>query len=1063
MSLCNSCVDIKNEDNFINLHLHTSYSLLDGMSKIEDVTNKVKKLGQRGFAVTEHGNVHSSVKAYLSAKEHSLKFIYGCEFYICSNRFDKDKKNKYYHLTVLAKNEQGRLNINKLVSLGYLEGFYHKPRIDFDLLSQHSDGLIIMSGCMASELQQTLAGGKIGNSDVDIVSGNIERAKEVAMKYHKVFGDDYYMEVQSHRDKRQQQLNRCIVDIAKDLGIQWVATADSHFVEEDDLELHKIFIAINRSKDSYEEDETYQDTHIQSEKEAWNLLHSLTEEERDIAIRNTSHILDKCNAHMPISAPLIPHVNVPIAHENEDEYLKHLVNVGWKERGIYKYPAEKRKEYMERVQYEFNAISKLGFSGYYLLVYKYANSVEKRGIARGSGGGSLIAYLLKIVDIDPIEHGLYFERFIDVAQLDLLESGQISRKELKIPDFDSDFGTQEREAIVQELVNEHGQSHVAALCQFGYIWDKSAVKDVGRVLGIPFDVTNQITKTMEDDTIEEALERGTLRQYEVLYPKLFEYAKKLAGLPRSYGVHPCGKVVSIDEITYYTAISEKDGEMVVHIDMKDAEALGLVKVDLLGLRTVDILWDTLHMIGKNMDYLRNFKPTKEVWDAFKNGFTDGVFQFESGGMKRTLGGMKPTSVDELSVANALYRPGSMKFIDNYVARKNGEEEFEYLHSDLEEVLKVTYAIIVFQEQLIQIGRLAGLKNPDLLRQATGKKDVKKLAKVEPELRKGLYSRGWSKEQVDELWRIMLDFAKYSFNKSHSSAYALIALYCMILKIYHPVEFTASWLNSLQGKEREKFEVAYYEAKRLGVKFTQPSFRNVHALCKVENGKINYGVSLIKHCNAQIAEDLSHLSDKHYNTFTELLIDIAEYTGINSKQLDIMIRLGYFSEFGTIKQLLYMVDMFTNSKVKYSKTHKEMTKSKRKQALIEFETNDLPDILIYDIPTRDIVIFERDHYGFIMTTFENFNNRDVILLDIDTKYTPKIVSYTLRKGTMFSFKIYKKNFYGHDNMPQFHEGDIIRIKELKQQEKKKKVDDEWVGTGEMEYILEGCKLLQSNQE
>lgn len=626
-----SCCSIKNEDRFINLHLHTAYSLLDGMSKIEDVVSKVKRLGQKGFAITEHGNIHSSVKGYKAAKENGLDFVYGCEFYITEDRFVKDKNKKYYHLTVLAKNEKGRQNINKLTSLGFLEGFYFKPRIDFNLLKEYGEGLIVMSGCMASLLQQTLAGGKIGNGDIEITSGNIERAKGVVRLYKETFGDDYYLEVQSHRDSRQQQLNRAIVDIAKELSIQWVATADSHFVDEEDLDLHRIFIGINRNKDNYESDETYQDTQIQSEVEAWNLLTSLTEEERDVAIRNTTEILNKTNVEIPLSAALIPEVKVPDGFDTQEDYLKDLCNKGWIMRKINRKGKRDIQKYRDRLHYEFEAISEMGFTGYYLLVYGYATSVKRRGIARGSGGGSLVAYLLNIVDIDPIEHGLYFERFIDVAQLQQLREGIITRKELKIPDFDLDFAPDERDVIVRNIVHDHGQEHVAAIGQFGFIWDKSAIKDIGRVLGIPFEITNQITKTMGDDTIEGALMTNPkFKAYEKEYPQLFNYAKKIAGLPRSYGKHACGKIISVDEMQYYTGVSINDGEYVLQLDMKDAEALGLVKVDVLGLRTLSVIYDTLDMIGKDVDYIRNldFEDPK-VLSIFQNGYTDGVFQFES--------------------------------------------------------------------------------------------------------------------------------------------------------------------------------------------------------------------------------------------------------------------------------------------------------------------------------------------------------------------------------------------------------------------------------------------------
>jgi DNA polymerase III subunit alpha len=427
-----SYAEPKGYDNFVNLHLHTAYSLLDGMSKPEDVIKKVATLKQTAVAVTEHGNVFSAVKIHKLAKKENIKHIYGMEAYITEDRFVKNKDKKYYHLTLLAKNEQGRLNLNKLASLGYIEGFYSKPRIDHKLLKKYSEGIIVLSGCMASELQQALAGGKIGdNEDVIITEENIANAKKIIKWYREVFGEDYYLEVQAHHDKRQQKLNRAIVDLAKEFGIDYVATTDSHFVEEDDFELHSIFIQIGQNREA---GETYNDTFIMSAKEVYDRLHSLTPEEREIAIKNSLKIADKCNVNLPLSEPIIPHVPIPDEFENEQEYLKHLINEGWKRREIHKKPKEEREKYKQRLMYEFNAISKMGFEGYFLLVHSYVNSVRRRGIARGSAGGSLVSYLIGITEIDPIPYGLYFERFIDVSALGLLEEGKITRKELKIPD-----------------------------------------------------------------------------------------------------------------------------------------------------------------------------------------------------------------------------------------------------------------------------------------------------------------------------------------------------------------------------------------------------------------------------------------------------------------------------------------------------------------------------------------------------------------------------------------------------------------------------------------------------
>jgi DNA polymerase III subunit alpha len=873
--LCQACgntslshAEPKQYDDFVNLHLHTAYSLLDGMSKPEDVIKKVASLKQTAVAVTEHGNVFSAVKVHKLAKKENIKHIYGAEFYITEDRFVKDKDKKYYHLTVLAKNEQGRLNINKLASLGYLEGFYFKPRIDHRILKQYSEGLIVLSGCMASELQQALAGGKIGDGDIEITGKNKEEAKRVIRWYRETFGSDYYLEVQAHRDYRQQKLNRAIIDLANEMGIEYVATTDSHFVEEDDLELHSIFIQIGQNREA---GETYEDTFIMSAKEVYDRLDSLTPEEREVAIRNSLAIADKCNVTLPLSEPIIPHVPIPEGFDSEMVYLKELINQGWKRRKINK--KENKDEYYKRLMYEFDAITKMGFEGYFLLVDSYVNSARRRGIARGSSGGSLVAWLLGITDVDPIKFGLYFERFIDVGQLHLLESGKITRKELKVPDVDSDFGASDREKVVEFIINRYGADKFASIGQFGYIWDKSAIKDVGRVLNIPYAVTNQITQQLGNMTIEYVREAGMFREWFEQYPKLFEYAEKIAGLPRSFGVHPCGKIVSIKEKEFYTAVASNDGTVVYQADMDDLEDLGLVKVDLLGLKSIDVIYDTLEMIGKGYEYIApdtlDFSD-ENILALFREGRTDGIFQFESVGMKETLRQVNPDGIEDLAVCNALFRPASMKHIEHYAKRKRGEEQYEYLHPDLEKILSKTYGILVFQEQLIEIAWLANMKNPDKIRKATAKKKMDLMKECRDELFDGLSKRGWTQQQLDTLWEIMIDFASYSFNKSHAVAYAIIAWQMAKLKVYHPIEFMTALLNSKIGKIEE---VSHYisECKRMGITVEVPNINDSQGQFIIKDGKILFGLLAIKGIGeptVKLIEDMRKMHELPFDSFEQ---------------------------------------------------------------------------------------------------------------------------------------------------------------------------------------------------
>lgn len=881
--MCQSCnnhllgnATPKSYDRFVNLHLHTAYSLLDGMSKPEDVIKKVASLHQTAVAVTEHGQVFSAVKVHKLAKKANIKHIYGAEFYVTEDRFIKDKTKKYYHLTVLAKDEQGRRNINKLASLGYLEGFYNKPRIDHELLRKHSGGLIVLSGCMASEVQQALAGGKIGDGDIEITEPQIDDARRVIKMYREIFGRDYYLEVQAHRDHRQQQLNRAIIDLAIEMGIEYVATTDSHFVNEDDFELHGIFIQIGQNRET---GETYQDTHIMGADEVTQkLLGSMTSEEAELAVRTSLLIADKCNVSLPLSEPIIPHVDIPEGFDDQVSYLKDLINKGWKRREIKRKPDVQK--YKDRLNYEFNAITKMGFEGYFLLVESYVNSVERRGIARGSSGGSLIAYLLGITEIDPIPYGLYFERFIDVGALDQLEAGTITRKELKIPDIDSDFATSDREKVVDFITKKYGEEKFAAIGQFGYIWDKSAIKDVGRVLNIPYAVTNQMTQQIGDLTIKYMREAGLFKHWFDEYPKLFEYAEKIAGLPKSFGVHPCGRIVSIENVDHYTAIASNDGTIVFQGDMDDTDDLGLVKVDLLGLSSLDVIYDTLDSIGEGYEYINPDKldfADENILNLFREGRTDGVFQFESIGMKETLRKMVPDGIEDLGVANALFRPSSMKYIDHYAKRKTGEEKIEYLHEDLADILKETNGIWVFQEQMISLAKLSGMRSPDTIRKAIGKKNFALMEKSKDELFDGLRNRGWNEEQLATLWQDMIDYSSYSFNKSHSSAYAIIAWQMAKLKHYHPVEFMTSLLNSKIGKIEE---LSHYlsECKRMGIKVNVPDINESQGKFTMKNGEIVFGLLAIRGIGEPTVELIDSLRALHPEPF----IDFMEFYGFNQK-------------------------------------------------------------------------------------------------------------------------------------------------------------------------------------
>ena len=1054
----------------VHLHVHTKYSLLDGMMHIEDIATRLKEIGQDTIAITEHGNLYSNVEAYSKLSKEGIKVINGCEVYICDDVNVNDKDNRYYHLILLVKNEIGRLNLNWLVSQSTLHKYYGKPRIDFEMLKSHHDGLICMSACMVGEVAKALR------------NGNEVLAEQVALKYKKLFGDDYYIEYQAHMVDEQQKLNKKLINLAVKLGIKYVVTCDAHYVREEDQKYHSVFVQVGSSREA---GEVYDDCYLQSEDDVIKKCASTTEYTSN-AIATTHEIANKCENTIPLSAPIIPHFPVPAPYKSELEYLKFLCNDGLKKKGFMKWNMDQwntymtdkiyaedgtyverklvdfnsvreiQQKYIQRARYEMNALEAMGFEGYYLMVHSYVNAARRRGIARGSGGGSLLAYLCGIVDIDPIKYGLYFERFIDVGAIDLLKDGTITKKELKIPDFDVDFAPNDREKVVQFVVNKYGEDNVVSLGQFSYLWAKGAIKDIGRVLGIPFEITNEITKNLDGESVEEALDNGALDSYKDKYPQLFEYASRLSGLPKSFGVHPCGKCITIKEAEYYNAIewNENKNTWVLEGDMHSADDLGLVKADFLGLRTLDVIYDVLDMIGKDYDYIAPHKLNMndvKVWNEFAQGHTNCIFQFESPGMKQMLKDMKCSCMDELSAANALYRPGSKQYIPNYVNRKNGVEKIEYLHPDLEPILKSSYGIIVFQEQLIEIGRLAGLRNPDELRKATAKKKPKLMAKIEPELKNGLMTRGWTQKQVDDLWDTILQFARYSFNKSHSSAYGLTAYITMYLKVYHTAEFFAACINSYDG-DIDNIVKTIQEAKRMNVIVEFASWRESQRKTTCKNGKVILGINTIKGCGSNVADGLIEVSKQDNNTAMDLVKHITENTNVDKSQFDTLIKLGFFSpEFCSIGTLLRIIDMYNlyGSKriIKKDKCSlppevlsKYCTETAKQYKITDSDglLQELCGMIPKDcrVPLMSEIRWQQEYLGYCSIIMPE--QKDVgYVMNVDCKYSPKITMYLLDKSATVTYKLSKAVY----QKQPFDTGDFIQVR-TEQRNKSRKTENGW---------------------
>lgn len=645
---------------------------------------------------------------------------------------------------------------------------------------------------------------------------------------------------------------------------------------------------------------------------------------------------------------------------------------------------------------------------------------------------------------------------------------------------------------MQYVINKYGEDKVVSLGAFQYIWAKGAIKDIGKVLGIPFEITNSITAQLDKESINEALELGLLDKYKEQYPDLFEYAQRLAGLPKSFSAHPCGKVCAMREIIYYNAVDiNDDGLVILQGDMHTADDLGLIKADFLGLKTVDIIYDTLTMIGKDYDYIAphnlNFKDEK-VLSNFKNGFTSNIFQFESHGMKETLKKIECNSIYDLTVANALYRPGSMKYIDNYANRRKGLEEYEFLHPDLKPILQDSYGIIVFQEQLIEIGRLAKLSNPDELRKATAKKKADLLDKIKPELFNGLKNRGWTQEQLDSLWESMLDFAKYSFNKSHAAAYAIIAYICMYLKTYHPKEFMCACINSASDNI-EKIAECVSETKRLNIPIYLGKYNECSSITKVHKDGIIMGTKTFRGCNKDLAVKLMSIGT-FKGTFVELL-DVIRTLKIDNNQMITLIGLNYFSDFGYNKYLLSIYNLYNGIKIKGKtilpsfRDCKQISKDKidsyKEYGVTEYtikkhsksetakQYRDLDNIsLLNDIANNYL---SNKGFDFKEQIEFDLTNLNYTLLTYDTNETywvvisfkvyadaskPYVTLHNLKTGEELKTKINQPTVYRQNPFGLYS---ILNITDFTWNYKKQKINDVWKTTDELEPILENYEVIK----
>ncbi len=791
---------------FVHLHLHTEYSLLDGATKISELFERVKEMGQDVVAITEHGNMGAMIKKYELAKRAGVKLIFGFEAYVTRDMESKNKDDKNFHLVLLAKNMEGYKNLVRLVSEANGRGFYYRPRIDMATLRKYSGGLICMSACIANDIAQAAVG------------DDEERARKLIGDYIDIFGkEDFYLEVQNHGIPGEKIVVDFYKKISKEMGLKIVASCDSHFLKEEDAYSHEVMLAIQTNGNMNEEKRFKFDGSgywVKSEKEVREMFPDNPE-----YVDLSTEIAERCNVELKMGETIFPIFESPDGMSHKDylyELCKTSVDKIYGNRDNY-------NEAVERMNFELSIIGKMGFEAYFLIVADFIREAKKFcqiGPGRGSGAGSIVAYSLGITQLDPLELGLLFERFLNPDRISL-------------PDFDIDFG--DKDIVLDYVKKKYGKEKVSLIGTFGTMSAKAVLKDVMRVFRVPFNEANAITKLVEEKTIQKSLdcerdgrlsmEAEQLREFKKKYKKIFEVAQKLEGCVRHKGIHACGVVWGTKAINEYVPTYGKNGDVITQVEGPDIERYGLVKFDFLGLETLNIIKKVLDMIGKDSEWLENIPMDDDsVYEMLRDAKSIGVFQVESEGMRKTLKLIKPTCFDDIIAIVALYRPGPMQYLDVYANRKYGRETVTYPHPNAEKILAPTYGIMVYQEQVMQLSRvLANFSagDSDVLRKAIGKKKIDLMNKMEVQFKKGCVEfSGMEREKVNHLWDDIVKFAAYSFNKSHAAAYALISYRTAYLKKYYPVEFYAATISSAV-KNPDKLAFYLEAARQEGIKILHP--------------------------------------------------------------------------------------------------------------------------------------------------------------------------------------------------------------------------------------------------
>ena len=886
---------------FVHLHVHSEYSLLDATCRLDALLERAAQLKMPALALTDHGVLCGAIEFYLKAREYGIKPILGCELYVApKSRFEKSSREKYFHLTVLARNETGYRNLMKLSSVGFLEGFYYRPRIDKELLRQHGDGLIILSGCLKAEIPALL------------LEGKEEEAERVAREFLEIVGpENFYIELMDHGLEDQHKIHPKLLELAEKLGVEIVATNDVHFLAPEDHEAHGVFINIGSHK-STEPRQYVQDLYLKSPKEMAERFRSLPE-----AIKATAKLAERCELELDFSRSHLPKFDVPTG-ETPEKYLEKLA---WE--GIRKRYAKITPDIEERLRYELDVIQKMGYAPYFLIVQDFIQYARSQGIpvgpGRGSAAGSLVCYALGITSIDPLKYGLLFERFLNPDRIEL-------------PDIDIDFCMRRRDEVIRYVERKYGEDHVAQIVTFDTMAARSAVRDVARALGIPHSDADKIAKLIPfgvslSHALEVSPELRSRYESDEQIRRLIDTARRLEGLVRNPSTHAAGVVIAPQEITNYAPLLRlSDGSVVTQYDMISLGAIGMLKMDFLGLRNLTVIDDTLKLIeqhtGQTLDLYEITLDDPKTYEMLREGRTAGVFQLEGRGIREMVKRLAPTEFNDLIAVLALYRPGPLEsgMAHDFIERKHGRQKVTYPHPKLKDVLKETYGLPIYQEQVLMMARvMAGftLAEADTLRKAIGKKKKKLMAQMREKFIQGCVANGVSKKKAEELFADIEKFARYGFNKSHSAAYALISYWTAYLKANYPVFYLAALLTSVAGNA-VKIREYINECRELGIEVLPPDINESRADFtpvrlqsdgKDERWAIRFGLGAIKNVGQGPIEAILQARDEGgpFRSFFDFCKRV-DAEKLNKEVLESLIKAGAFDSLGTRKGLLEQVPL-----------------------------------------------------------------------------------------------------------------------------------------------------------